>query len=77
MELKTAKYLLLVGCVLMALFILLCAAMENRAFGCVGLGFGIATLIFWLVFGRCPSCSGTLGRKAVKYCPHCGKKIEW
>lgn len=77
MKLKLVKYMLAVGCGLMVLFILLCSAMGNRALGYIGIGFGIVTVVFWLLFGRCPACGGALGRAAGKYCPHCGEKIDW
>ena len=77
MKLKTAKWFLLAGCVLMALFLLLCAATEQRVYGCIGAAFAFASLIFWLVFGRFPACGGVLGRASGKHCPHCGKEIDW
>ena len=77
MKLKTAKWFLLAGCVLMALFLLLCAATERKVFGYVGAGFAFASLIFWIIFGRCPACGGFLGRSSGKHCPHCGKELKW
>lgn len=35
----------------------------------------ISTLIFNLLFYRCPICGKFLGRDAVKFCPHCGSEI--
>ena len=77
MKLKTAKFFLLAGCVLMALFLLLCAATEKKVYGYIGAAAAFTSLIFWLVFGRCPVCGGFLGRIAGKYCPHCGEEIDW
>ena len=76
MKLKTAKIVLAVGCGLMALFVLLCSALNDRRLGYIAVGFAVVTVIFWLIFGRCPTCGGYLGSGGGKYCPHCGEKLK-
>ncbi len=35
-----------------------------------------AGLIQHMIFFRCPSCGGHLGRGLPNYCPHCGEKLK-
>lgn len=77
MKLKTAKIVYFIGCGLMFLFLILCSALHQKVLGYIAAAFAFASVIFWIVFGRCPSCGRHLGRvETGQYCPHCGKKIE-
>lgn len=35
-----------------------------------------AGMVQYMVFYRCPSCGGHLGRGLPNYCPHCGEKLK-
>ena len=77
MKLKTAKTVVLIGFTLMCICIIICGATKLDIFAYVGMGLGAATLIFWIIFGRCPECHKFIRRSSSKICPNCGKKIEW
>ena len=32
---------------------------------------------FWRYSHYCPSCACMLDREALKYCPECGKRLDW
>lgn len=57
-----------------ALFVLF----ENKntilAFSLFGF-MGVLTIIFNVLFNRCPHCNKFLGRNSGKYCHHCAKNI--
>ena len=36
----------------------------------------LAAMAQYLIFYRCPSCGGHLGRGFPSYCPHCGEKLK-
>ena len=77
MKLKTAKIGFFIGCGLMILFLILFSALHEKVYAYIAAVFAFASYIFWLIFGRCPSCGRYLGRvETGQYCPHCGKKIE-
>lgn len=76
MKLRTAKIILYVCCVLMAISLFICSAIKNRFFGYWGIVLAFAGAAIWFIFGRCPSCGHFLGRTYDKHCPHCGEKIE-
>ena len=74
----------IIGSVLMALGYLLATASATLAVG-LGIAFaGFAVVIIGVilasVYMRCPHCEGPLyykGAPKPKFCPHCGKPIEW
>ncbi len=77
MKLKTAKIVIFIGCGLMLLFLSLCSALHQKVLGYIAAAFAFESVIFWIVFERCPSCGRHLGRVGWgKYCPYCGEKIE-
>lgn len=49
---------------------------ENRLL--VGIGFAVmfASIVFRLVFCRCPHCDHLVGGISEEFCPHCGKKLN-
>lgn len=76
MRLKTAKFLVLAACLLVAAALALCAVTKAAWIGYLGIAFALAGAGVWLAFGRCESCGRFLGRMEGAYCPHCGAKIE-
>lgn len=77
MNLKTVKRITVPACVLTILFIALGSFIKSDLLLWLGLIVAVLTLIFCLIFARCPYCGKYLGRGNEKYCTHCGKKIEW
>ena len=77
MKLKTAKYILLSACALMAVLLLAGSAVQSPLLILLGSVIAFAGAVFWIVFGRCPNCGKFLGRTDGKHCPHCGAEIKW
>jgi len=77
MKLKTAKYILLSACALMVILFIVASVAKNGLFIILGGAAAFVGAMFWIIFGKCPSCGKFLGRIDDKHCPHCGKKIEW
>ena len=77
MKLKTAKNLLLLSCLIMAILLVICSVTKILWLGYLGIAFVFAGAFIWILFGRCPSCGRFLGKVDNKYCPHCGERIEW
>ena len=42
----------------------------------IGMIVVISSIIFRLIFYRCPHCSQFLDRSTGEYCPYCGEKIN-
>ena len=78
MKLKTAKIVMVFFVCLLSVIIILYALTWNPICCYVGLAVLFAAAVFWIIFGRCPSCGRTLwrGQASAKYCPHCGEKIK-
>ena len=77
MKLKTAKNLLLLSRLIMAILLVICSVTKILWLGYLGIAFVFAGAFIWILFGRCPSCGRFLGKVDNKYCPHCGERIEW
>ena len=77
MKLKTAKNLLLLSCLIMAILMVICSVTKVLWLGYLGIAVVFAGAFIWILFGRCPSCGRFLGKVDNKYCPHCGERIEW
>lgn len=76
MRLKTCKYILIVGFLLMAVCIVITSITKRAVFGYIGFAVAVLTFILGLIFNRCPYCGHFLGRVSGKYCPGCGSKLE-
>lgn len=77
MDLRTARRVVFAGFGLMCICIVICGATKLDLFAYVGIGIGAATMIFWVIFGRCPECRKFIRRSSSKVCPNCGKPIDW
>lgn len=77
MKLRTARFILLGFCLLMVILIVIGSTAASRVIGGLGIASAFLGALFWIIFGRCPSCGKYLGRANEKYCPHCGDRIEW
>ena len=75
-NLKTARRILLVFCVLMVGALVLCLITGNRWLMRFAIIMGFLGAGSWRLLGRCPTCGKFLGRSDGKYCPHCGAKLE-
>lgn len=64
-----ALYIIVAG-LLVALF---GVARERNAFCVIGLLIMFASVIYHIVFYRCPHCGRYLGRVTGDFCPYCGK----
>ena len=49
---------------------------ENKALLIIGALIMIASIIFYYIFYRCPSCGRYLDRSTGQYCPYCGVNID-
>ncbi len=49
---------------------------PNYVLMSIGIAIGMAGVVIWIIFGKCPKCGEHFGRKLYEYCPHCGEKIE-
>ena len=76
MKLKTAKIIFCIGGILMFLLFVLYFLTQSRAFLIAAIVMAFADLIFWIRFGRCPTCGKYLGKNSGEYCSHCGEKIK-
>jgi len=74
---KTARILLLVCYVIIVLLMVICAQTNEIVWGYAGIAFAFIGAGIWIAFGRCKSCGNFLGRINVKFCPHCGKEVDW
>nr|MBQ6242992.1 hypothetical protein [Lachnospiraceae bacterium] len=77
LELKIVKRILLIGFTVVCLCIIVCAATKLDLFAYIGIGLAVVTLIFWVIFGRCPACGKFLRRSSSKICRFCGQQISW
>ncbi len=67
-----------IGAIVLMFILSFCGAFAGPNYVLMGIGLviGIAGVIIWVIFGRCPKCGEHLGRNLSEYCPHCGEKIE-
>lgn len=52
------------------------ALMEIKPIAGAGMVIIVGTLIFHLIFYRCPHCGKYLDRSRGDYCPYCGEELE-
>ena len=77
MKLKTVKRFLAAGCILMVLAFVLLSATKRAFWGYIGAAFAFLSVLFMIIFGRCPHCGRFLGIAIGRpHCPHCGEKVE-
>lgn len=79
MSLKTARKVVSRMCIAMAPLIVLCLLTEGTVeliFACLILADMIAIPVIAYIFQRCPHC-GHLMRDYGKFCPGCGKELDW
>ncbi|WP_300415993.1 hypothetical protein [uncultured Oscillibacter sp.] len=57
------------------LLILLCG--KHILFWPLGLAVALGSVVLWKRWWRCPNCGQFLGRTKGRYCPHCGKEIDY
>jgi hypothetical protein len=76
LKLHTAKRICFAMLALFGLLMLLMALTQNPRFGYGAIAvialYGVFIIIFW----KCPNCKKQLGPLRVKFCPHCGAKLE-
>lgn len=77
MSLKNARRGLWGFCLLMGLLLMVGSWTRQPGWLYGGLAAAVAGAVFWLIFGRCPTCGRFLGRSDGSYCPHCGSKLPW
>lgn len=76
MRILTAKCIYFVALALAIILGFAGAFDVNYVMMGVGAVVGLAGLIVWIIYGRCPKCGQHLGRRLPEYCSHCGERIE-
>ena len=80
MKLKTLKHVVIAAYSIAVICLLVISAgvtaLAGVILGCIAFAALVASLILWLVFGRCPYCGKFLWHMRGEYCPHCGNKME-
>lgn len=72
-KVRTVQYVMLgVG----ALTSLVGAGLESSALMGIGIGILALSVIYHIVYYRCPHCGAFLDRSTGEYCPHCGKEVN-
>lgn len=77
MDLKIVKYIFLSLCALAVLFYIAARHFNIDVLSYIALALLFISGLFFLIFGRCPCCGGSLARNPGKYCQHCGEKLDW
>ena len=49
---------------------------RQTAVALVGPAVIVGSIVFHIVFYRCPHCGSYLGRNTGPYCPECGKEVD-
>lgn len=79
MNLKTTRKVVSRMCVAIAPLSVLCVLTEGTAaliFACLILADMIGMIVIAAIFQRCPHCEHLM-RDYGKFCPGCGKELDW
>jgi hypothetical protein len=75
-NLRFAKRILYIGCMLSVVLFALHLILQRNVFCYICLAVAVITAAVWGLYGRCPHCGRFIGVSNYEYCPHCGEKIE-